>query len=174
MGRHPGVTVIELMATLALIAVLFLVVVPSMSDLIHEQRLVTAANRLLADINYARNQAVTGPGITVVCPSADGGSCSGDSRWDTGWIVFRDPENSGQPDDPEAVLRVTEGLDRIRAYSGGRNRVRFQVDGSARGTNLTIRLCDPSGRDRHRAVIVSNPGRVRVEQRPGAAGCPSV
>lgn len=172
MGRIPGLTLVEVVIVLALIAALFLIALPGISGLIHEQRMATAANRLLGDLNYARNQAVTGPGITVVCPSTDGASCTGDNRWDGGWIIFRDPENTGAPASPEAVLRVSNGEEDIHAHSGGRRKVRFRPDGSARGTNLTIRLCDPSGRDRHRAVIVSNPGRVRVEIRPGAAGCP--
>jgi len=169
---NSGFTLIELMLALAVAAVLFSVALPSMHGLQQRQRIVSAANDLVAHINQARLHAVTRREIAVVCPSLDGAGCTGHNRWDDGWIVFRDPDRNGEPDQPGDVLRVGSGMQNLVIDSAGRTRIRYQPSGTAGGTNLTIKLCDTSDPDRSRAVIVSNPGRPRVADLPDHLSCP--
>jgi Tfp pilus assembly protein FimT len=67
---------------------------------------------------------------------------------------------------------VAARLERLYADSAGRTRIRYQPTGFAPGTNLTIKLCDPAS-DQARAVIVSNPGRPRVDSLPDHLACPA-
>jgi len=167
-----GFTLIELMLALAVAAVLMSVALPTMRDLQQRQRIVSAANELVAHINLARIHAVTRRELAVICPSLDGANCSGSNRWEHGWIVFRDPDRNLAPDRPGDVLRVSSGMPALVIDSAGRTRIRYMPSGAASGTNLTIKLCDTSFPEQSRAVIVSNPGGPRVADLPDYLSCP--
>ncbi|PKL95572.1 MAG: hypothetical protein CVV18_05020 [Gammaproteobacteria bacterium HGW-Gammaproteobacteria-8] len=168
-----GFTLIELMLAIALAALLGSLAAPSMSEFMARQRIDAAAHELVAHINLARLQAVTHAEHVVLCPSLDGQECTGMNRWDIGWIVFRDRDNNGRSDGPDELLRVGSALERLEVDSAGRLRIRYQPDGTAGGSNLTIKLCDPQRPEIARAVIVSNPGRPRVADLPSHLNCPA-
>jgi type IV fimbrial biogenesis protein FimT len=83
-----GVTLIELLVTLAVMAVLTVIAMPSLTNSIRSNRVSTSSNALLADLSYARTEAVNRGLIVSVCPSVDGQNCSGTTTYDTGWIVY--------------------------------------------------------------------------------------
>ncbi|RFF26490.1 MULTISPECIES: GspH/FimT family pseudopilin [unclassified Wenzhouxiangella] len=159
--RQSGLTLIELMIAVSVMAVILTTAVPALGNFMAQQRLTAAANQLVSHLNYARHEAVFRNQPVAACPSSNGLACTGGNRWDIGWIVYLDPEKKGQPDGPEDVLRVVEPRESLLMHSAGRYRVRFQGHGGAYGTNLTIRVCAPEDPDKARAVIVSNPGRIR-------------
>ena len=78
--RCRGFTLIELMVTLAIAAVLLLVAIPSMTAFKRNAELTSATNTLLASINAARGEAMKRGTNAMVVP-ANG------SDWNTGWIV---------------------------------------------------------------------------------------
>lgn len=170
-GPAPGFTLIEFMLALTVAAVLVTLALPAMRDFQQRQRIVSAANELVAHINLARLHAVNRREITVVCPAEDRAGCSGSNRWDRGWIVFRDPDRDGAPNRESDVLRVAGRLDHLHADSGGRTRIRYLPSGMAYGTNQTIKLCDRESPSQSRAVVVSNPGRPRVDDLPDHLDC---
>lgn len=170
---NRGFTLIELMLALAVAAVLGSLAAPAMSEFVARQRIDAAAHDIAAHINLARLQAVTHAERVVLCPSVNGAECTGMNRWDAGWIVFRDRDNNGRPDAPDDLLRVGAALKRLAVDSAGRTRIRYQPDGTAGGSNLTIKLCDPERPEIARAVIVSNPGRPRVADLPDYLSCPA-
>ncbi len=168
--RSKGLTLIELMVTLSIAAILITIGVPAWGGFLAESRITAKSNLLMSHIQYARHSAVTLGTQVVACPSLDQNQCSG-NRWDRGWIIFVDRSNNGQPDSAEDILRVVQADTAMLMHSGGRFRVRFQPNGGAFGTNLTIRVCDPSGRAEPRAVVVSNPGRARVSREVPPEDC---
>ncbi len=171
MQQIRGMTVIDLMITLSVAAVLVTLGFPSLTDLVRQNRLTAATNELVATLNFARMQSVSGLGRVMVCPSTDAATCTGGNRWDQGWIVFIDRDHSGQPTDPGDLLRVGMPLAHVFSDSGGRTRVRYKPDGTAFGFNITIKLCDREKPELSRAVIVSNPGRVRSGPLPAHLSC---
>lgn len=169
----PGFTLIELMLALALAAVVASLAAPALGDFLARQRIDAAAHELVAHINLARLQAVTHAECVVLCPSTEGIACSGSNRWDTGWIVFRDADCDLEPDHDADRLRVGHALEGLTVDSAGRRFIRYQPDGTAGGSNLTIKLCDVERPGLARAVIVSNPGRPRVADLPAHLSCPA-
>lgn len=168
---NSGVTLIELMLALAVAAVIMSVSMPSLHDLMQRQRISAAANELVASLNLARQNAVFQREITLMCPSTNGAICSGDNRWDHGWIVFRDPDRNRTPEAATDILRIAGRVKGINMDSAGRTLVRYRPSGFASGTNLTIKLCDGTDSANSRAVIVSNSGRPRTGDLPNHLTC---
>jgi len=171
MKPTQGFTIIEMMIGIAVLAVILTTAVPALGSFFEQQRLTAEANHLVAHLQFARGQAISRNTRVAACPSTDGATCTGGNRWGDGWIVYLDPEKTGQPGDTDDVLRVVQGVEGLTAASGGRYRVRFKPSGMAYGTNLTINLCTPGDPDAARAVIVSNPGRVRATRDVDPAEC---
>lgn len=166
-----GMTFIELMITLSVAAVLLSIAMPSLGSFIQENRITAMSNQLVAHLQYARHEAVFRRTDVAACPGDPDIGCAGHNRWDQGWIVFVDDNRSGQPEHGDDIIRVVARDERMLMHSAGRTRVRFQPHGGAYGTNLTIRVCDETRRATPRAVIVSNPGRVRVEREIDVEEC---
>ncbi|WP_295763463.1 GspH/FimT family pseudopilin [Undibacterium sp.] len=94
-GAHQdtaGFTLIELMMTLSIAAVLLAIGVPSMRDLIRDARLSSQADLLLRSINAARMDAIKQRSNFKVCPAATPNSATACSTlatdWTNGWILI--------------------------------------------------------------------------------------
>lgn len=162
--KQSGLTLIELIFVLAIAAILATIGLPAMASFVAESRVTAKTNLTMAHLQFARQAAVTHRANVVACPSADHTRCSGDNRWDQGWVIFIDRDNDREADTPGDVLRVVAPQEALLLHSAGRHRVRFQPSGAAYGTNLTIRVCDLRNGAEARAIVVSNPGRVRVRR----------
>lgn len=84
-----GFTLIELMITLAIAAVLLVVGVPSFIDFQRNSELTSQTNSLVAALNAAKTEAMKRNTNAYVVP---GGSSS---LWTDGWIVFADTDRTG-------------------------------------------------------------------------------
>ncbi len=78
-----GFTLIELMVTLALVAILMVLAVPSFITFQRNSQLTSTANSFLASLSAARAEAMKRQLRTFVIP-VDGNS------WSSGWTVFVD------------------------------------------------------------------------------------
>jgi len=83
-----GFTLIEMMVTIAIMAILAMIALPAMRNMIRRNQVVSASNALLADLSYARTEAVSRGLYVSVCPSTDGQNCSSTTTYDTGWMVY--------------------------------------------------------------------------------------
>lgn len=111
LSRSRGVTMVEIIITLAIVAILTVIAVPSFTGTIQRARTLSEANSLVNDIQYARGEAIKRGLPVSLCASKDGAVCTGANAWDVGWIVFTDVNNSGTVDSAnDIVLRVRAGL----------------------------------------------------------------
>jgi len=90
---HAGFTLIELMVTLAIAAILMMVAAPSMTAFKQNSELTSLSNTLLSAINAARMEALKRNMATYITPADKGNS------WAVGWIVFVDKNNNQEFDD---------------------------------------------------------------------------
>jgi type IV fimbrial biogenesis protein FimT len=169
---HRGFTVIELMVTLVVAAVLLTLGVPSFSNTIEQNRLSTQINNLISTLQYARSESVkTGKRITV-CKSNTGTGCvTTAAGYESGWIVFEDDSPAdGDFDVGEQLLKVHEAMDSNLTLRGNNRFVNFisylptggiaNADPNADQDHFV--LCKESDTTKSRAVYVITSGRARV------------
>ncbi len=163
MHRRFGFTLLELLVTLAVTAIVLTQVAPAFRTMMLDSRRAAAVNDLLAALAFARSETFKRGRHVVLCPAGDDDDCAGaGAAWQAGWLVFVNTDRDQPPvvDGDEPVLYRHEplaGLD-IRA-----NRAAFAYRPFGRhATNGTVVVCDPRGPAFARAVIVSPTGRPRV------------
>ena len=166
-----GLTLIELITTLAVAGVSLAVLIPSWAGLVNRSQVTAAANQLLTHLRFARNEAVTQNRDVSLCPSDDGASCSGDPRgWQRGYLVFVDVDGDRRRTAAETILQVRGAqAPKLRIQStAGRPAIRFRPDGAAWSTNTTFSICRGDDPASSRAVVLYGTGRARVDRRaPG-------
>ncbi len=150
-----------------LVAVLAGVAFPPLSHFIRRQELKTAQFDYIAALRFARAAAIEKNVRTLFCPSIDGRHCGNYTDWDRGWLLARDRDRDGQPDDtPLRIGQVATHV--IILGSSGRKRVYFRPDGMAPGSNLSLLFCAHGNPGQALKVVVANSGRVR-----GSAATPA-
>ena len=148
MGKWGGFTLTELLAVVAIVAILFGIAVPSYRYIGTSYRMSSEINGLLGDLMYARSEAIKEGQFVTVCVTVNGKTCTGNTSWDRGWLVFSNPNNKPQP--PGPILRIQApftGTDSFDADNGVSS-VTYNREGFATTAagfpNATITLHDPT------------------------------
>lgn len=110
--RSDGFTLIELMVSIAVLAVLLGIAAPGLSQFLVSNRLSSQINELVSDISQARNEA-GGRGTAVsICIAATSTTCAtSGTAWEAGRIIFVDPNRNGAIDTGEAIIKFSPALD---------------------------------------------------------------
>src|SRR5690349_7593490 len=88
MNRTRGLTLIEMLATVSLVAILGALAAPSFHNLALNSERTTTVNTLFHALFFARSEAIKRGEVVTVCKSTDGSTCSSSGTWASGWIVF--------------------------------------------------------------------------------------
>jgi type IV fimbrial biogenesis protein FimT len=189
-ARHLGFTLIELMVTVSVLAILLAIAIPSFQQTIASTRLSTATNDLYASLAQARSDAIRQGVRMTVCKSSDSTSCTtGTSTWSAGWLTVVDAtRTTATPsvDSGETVTYVTQATDSSIVILGGTtvaDYVSFSPDGRSKEISGAfqagrLRVCSSSKAldddSRARDVVINIAGRMTIEKPSGvAAACPA-
>ena len=130
-----GFTVVELMISLAIAAVLIGIALPAFNNFVAQQRLTTYTNDLVAAIAYARSEAARLGGVVSVQALVTGDNSN---EWGGGYCVIAgNPGSCGgtplrQVEAPVGVtLDATGGLDSLYAISFNSRGVLLGANGGA-------------------------------------------
>lgn len=98
MKKQLGFTLIELMVSLLVMAVLVSIAAPGMGSLVESNSLKAQTGDILGDLRFARSEAITHMKPIVICSSQDQANCTANRNWNQGWIIFIDRNENNLPD----------------------------------------------------------------------------
>ena len=161
--RQRGFTLIELMITIAVVAVVVGFAMPQLGSMIRNGQMVSQGNSLLGGVQYARGEALARGQIVRMCGSSDGVSCDGE--WGRGWVVFADEDADGSLDAGE-VLRTDTSDTAIDSSTAGHFVFTHQGRRGGGLETLTIKRSD-CGSEGSRTLSVTAGGRTSMN----SGGC---
>lgn len=179
--QQRGVSLVELIIVMAVLAIAVSVGVPSFRDLIRDNRIVATSNELLAGLAMARTTAIQQNTRVRLCasdnPEAAVPVCSAGNDWSKGWVVMADSDRDGGAFEAKiaATPAVGAGVEVIGNVGAV---IIFQNNGLSPGNNGTLSVCDerkndPQGYRDMRNVVLSAAGRgsVRAPKNSGELEC---
>jgi len=173
--QMAGFTLLELLMTLVVAAVLLSIGIPSLGNVLAKGRVQAHQRDLLSNLSYARSEAVSRNEDIGICGSSNGTTCANSSNWSSGWIIFVD-DGAGTGTAEDGLRNGTEELLRVYDFDGNNqltvtdantpvnniNGFGFDSRGhlSVTSSKLTLKVCE-SGNDVSfaRAVLVEQTGR---------------
>ena len=173
MRDGSGFTIIELVVTVAIVAILAAIAVPAYTTMMTNNRMVAELNDFVGTLHFARSEAIKRGLDVVVCKSSNGNTCTTAGDWSQGWVIFQDTDSdqdrdvAGCPGSPcEPLINAQsafEGADQFVGTGNPKDWVRFTRNGFSGNSFGTFTLCE-SGNDpkRARAIIISRTGRIRL------------
>ena len=137
-GTQSGFTVTELVVVVSIVAILMAIGAPSYKYVTTSNRISSEINGLLGDLQFARAEAIKEGQAVTVCTTTDGSTCSGNTTWSGGWLVYM---GAAAPT-ANGTLRLQKPLsggDTLNAnnYSSA---ITFRREGFALGLPATITL----------------------------------
>jgi len=88
-GKQFGLSLIELMTTLAVVAILAALAAPSIQTMLENNRIESVARQFVSSIYMARSEAAKTGFNASICPSNTTQTACG-TTYANGWLVFRD------------------------------------------------------------------------------------
>jgi len=93
--RVRGVTLIEVMVVVGIVAILAMMAAPNFRAMIERNQINSAANELMMGLQLVRSEAIRLNSTVTLCRSANGTACGSPAGWESGWIVFHDRDGDG-------------------------------------------------------------------------------
>lgn len=172
--RQRGFTLVELIITVIVAAVLAAIAVPNMSVFVKNNARAARLNSMVTALNYARAEAVDRNVRVTLCKSAAFADCDavGNGEFENGWIVFIDGGVLGTVDGADEILRVFQpdmgGVATMRGRNGIAGAALGQVTYRGNGFPLALpastifNYCDDRGVAQARAIRVATSGHLRM------------
>ena len=159
--KNKGVTLIELLITIAIVGIFASIALPSFSKLIENNRISTATNELVANMMLARSEALKRGDTVTMCPSTDQDTCNATDP-SLGWVVFLDCTDSTDPNCQKVIIKVGDGFDSVDVSTF--DEISFGFSGRPTGGLQTLTVKGKQGNSElEKTVILSRIGRVRTE-----------
>ncbi|GAC15114.1 type IV fimbrial biogenesis protein FimT [Aliiglaciecola lipolytica E3] len=159
---QKGVTLVELMIGLAIVAIILVVAIPAAQGIIVKNRIVAEINEISGVIQFARANAVDEQLNTIVCPTADFSTCS--TNWNQVKMVFGDEDGNGSRGDDEDILVATSLISENNYVTGPGQAIRFNPNGSANAQSSILICHDSKEATYARELTVTPQGRVKMSQ----------
>jgi type IV fimbrial biogenesis protein FimT len=171
---RSGFTLVELLITVAVVAIVLALAAPTLREVILNNQRSTQLNAIMSSLNVARAAAVQ-RGVNAIVCITDGATppdCdTSATTWEDGWIVFADNNGNGAYDNAsEDLIQAHAPLEDGATLRGDSAEVTRAITFNARGfcascaegTEGVLQLCDPRAEAEARGVSISRTGRAQV------------
>lgn len=167
MKKSNGFTLLELMITLSIVAIVVTIGVPNFRGVIMDNRMVSQSNQFVRSINLARSSAVRYQRNAVICVSNDYDaavpSCAASTDWSNGWIVWVDKNRNAATDANEIVSVFPPLSDNTNFFSIAVTNFTYDARGFVvAGGDLT--MCDDRTGETGRFIRVNAVGRTNISR----------
>lgn len=160
--KQQGFTLIELMVTIVILAVLVTIAVPSFIPLMERWRVRGAAEELQSTLYYARSEAIKRGGRVTI-------NATDNADWANGWAVCYGCDDDDIDDVPLQTSSASTGL----AISEGSDATKLALDRWGTITPISDFLLTPKNKDASDTsaarVCISASGLIR--RLPGSESC---
>lgn len=165
-----GFTTVELMVSIAILAVLSAVAMPSFRTLLERWRVLQTTEDLKSSLMLARSEAIKRGGrivIQKIANKTDGcNTASSKTDWDCGWIVCDDSNNSGTCTKSDPVLQTVNAPRNVQVTrTGGADTIKLNRWGLVDGAFLSfsiVPLDQSTANPAAKGLCMSSGGRIRI------------
>lgn len=179
MGRfQAGWSLSELMAVLAVSALLTLAVIPSLQAVRHQLQVDQTTQEFVSWMAMARSESIKRRrGRVVMCVAQSAAACHARGDWSQGWLMFHDLNGNARVDPGDVVIRYQAGLAPGLSVTGNVQVARY-LSYAPSGRALlvsggfqagTITFCQLKSDTRGWQVVLSGVGRARMVRSPPGA-----
>ncbi|WP_333608149.1 GspH/FimT family pseudopilin [Arsukibacterium sp.] len=155
--RVKGLTLLEMLLVVALLALLAQISLPAFADLLHRKRADSYMQQFSRHLSFARIQAASSQQSVILCPRL-GTECQ--PNWENHpiFMLMQDPAT-----DSEHLLRQLPGVSHGHRLAYSRSQVQFRRDGSLDALeNGTFYYCPPASFNWHYRLVLNQAGRQRL------------
>lgn len=184
--RCAGFSLLELVVTVTVAAVVLALAAPNFRSFIQNNRVRAATEDFLTAVHVARTEAIKRGEPILLCRTGDpgaepgslacranepGGGANQNKDWTPGWVMYAKPGytgtggsggdyDNGTDGEPIAVGRPAPSGVTIRANGAGNNWLAFFADGSLNESGSAMYVvCDDRGTEYGRQVLIPPVGR---------------
>lgn len=194
-SSHPnahaarGFTLLELLISLGLVAVLAGMAVPTLAHMRTEQRINAAANAMRDSIALAKSQALQLGQTVIIAPAGCVPTASTNlsailtpptvsatlnSAWRCGWVVVSDVNDNSQVDINDALLRRVSDIQGVVLSNNVRDAMLRVAPSGVVSPMQSLQFCPDTNAqwvNYARKLIVAISGRTRSESLRDGEGC---
>lgn len=164
-GAATGFTILELLISTSIIAILSSIAIPSFAAIISNGRISSTSAELFTTLMLSRNYAATTSSTVIVCHARDSSMtrCSEsrerNTNWSNGIISYADLNRNDTLDENDRIISTLQTDSKVAIVFNQNGRLRFFSNGSARSAGFY--LCSTaSSSERHLRILYT--GRTRT------------
>ncbi len=159
--KSQGFTLIEMLLTLAIVAILVSMAIPRYEQFVAQQDVNRVTQQMRDHLQLARNYAQTHQTTVQLCPVNGVNdaipTCSQDMTW-RAWVVA-EVDNKGAV--RHVIARSEPILSTIQITSGDRKMIKMNRQGGADGLNSTFTIASTQLLNINRTLTLASNGRTR-------------
>jgi type IV fimbrial biogenesis protein FimT len=165
--RHAGLTLIEILITLAILAILLGIMPPLMSDWVAKIQTHATVRSLSHHLHWARVEAIARFARVGVCPLDPSNLTHCGNSYSQGWLIFQDVNDNRQYGKGDTVLKIKwlkNSKVEFKNRTGFRlvNRTVWFKGNGISGSAMTIVACKNELPRRAAGLVLNNIGRISV------------